>query len=159
MIELWNKIKQARKNAGLTQEELGAVCNPPVTKVSVGLWESGNTEKRTRPSYENLNSISKATKTPIEYFFSDANDPTVYATSINEPSSNYLVKQEPIIAEISEVIEHLVSHQLKNYYQNLPVKAQVKLIFELYNTAFEDRALLDAVTNMQETTLLKILSN
>ena len=49
MRNMGEYIKQLRKGAGLTQEELGQSLTPPVNKTAVNKWESGQVEniKRT----------------------------------------------------------------------------------------------------------------
>ena len=49
MKNMGEYIKQLRKSAGLTQEELGQSLTPPVNKTAVNKWESGQVEniKRT----------------------------------------------------------------------------------------------------------------
>jgi|GEM_PF-6847360 len=66
----------------------------------------------------------------------------------------------PIInKEVREVVEYLISHQLKDYFTKLPPRAQTKLIFELYSTAYKDKALLSASMDMQPSTLLKMVNH
>lgn len=62
---LWKQIRDARRRAGLTQEELGAACDPPVSKAAVGQWESTNPATRTIPKLKNLQAIASATGTPL----------------------------------------------------------------------------------------------
>ncbi|MEJ1422244.1 MAG: XRE family transcriptional regulator [Candidatus Sedimenticola sp. (ex Thyasira tokunagai)] len=65
-IEKWQAIKAARKAAGLSQEKLGAACDPPVSKAAVGLWESANPLTRTTPKYDNLQTIYRLTGFSME---------------------------------------------------------------------------------------------
>jgi len=74
----------------------------------------------------------------------------------NEQPQSY----SPVIDEqVREVIEYAVTHQLKDYYSKLPASAQIKLVFELYSTAYEDRALLSITKDMQTSTLLKMINS
>lgn len=74
MSELFERIRYARKHAGLSQESLGAACSPPVSKAGAGLWESSNPDKRTRPNYENLKAIAKLTGATLEWLLSDESE-------------------------------------------------------------------------------------
>jgi transcriptional regulator with XRE-family HTH domain len=70
MSELWERIKQARKAAGLTQEDLAARCGG-ITRNSVAQWESSNPENRTTPQLDRLRMIAKATNTPLDQLLSN----------------------------------------------------------------------------------------
>lgn len=72
MSELWQRIKFARKQVGLSQEKLGDLCDPPVSKSAVGQWESPEKGKRTTPKYENLISVSISTGASLEWLLSEA---------------------------------------------------------------------------------------
>lgn len=74
MSELWEKIKVSRKCVKITQEELGANCEPPVSRAAVAQWESKNPENRTAPKHDNLLSIHKITGAPIEWLIDDSRD-------------------------------------------------------------------------------------
>ena len=69
---LRNRIKVARIYAGLTQEELGKLCE--VTKSAVSCWETGNKKKSTEPTLVNLRAIAKATGAPIAWLVDDDED-------------------------------------------------------------------------------------
>ena len=57
------RITRARKEAGLTQQQLAAVLG--VSRPAVAQWEKG----RTSPSAENLRNVATATSKPLIYFF------------------------------------------------------------------------------------------
>ncbi len=73
MSELWQRIRQARKFADLTQLDLSKACG--VSRGAVAQWESAELEHRTKPTTDHLISISKATKVPLEWLMNDASDP------------------------------------------------------------------------------------
>lgn len=99
---LGQRIKEKRKEARYTQEELGAILG--VSKVSVCHWE----KEIKKPSSKNLIALSKTLNTPLEYLI--ANDK--YAVS--ESNSNYglMMANEEI-----ELIKELRNH--KKLYEML----------------------------------------
>lgn len=72
--EMWQRIRAARRHARLSQEELGEICDPPVSKSAVAQWESKSKDKRTSPKFSNLLAISEATGAPLEWLLSDDSD-------------------------------------------------------------------------------------
>lgn len=50
-------IKSLRKEAGLTQEELGKKLNPPINRAAINKWESGLVENIKRSYIMQLSSI------------------------------------------------------------------------------------------------------
>lgn len=51
-MELWQRIKAARKFAGITQDQLSAHLG--ISRNAISYWESKNPEKRTEPTRKNL---------------------------------------------------------------------------------------------------------
>lgn len=72
MSELWQRLRQARKFADLTQADLAKHCN--VTRGAVALWEAAEPENRTKPTTDHLIVISKVTGAPLEWLLNDAAD-------------------------------------------------------------------------------------
>ena len=70
MSEFWQRLRQARKYADLTQADLAKACG--VTRGAVALWEAAEVEHRTRPTTDHLIEISKKTKVPLEWLLNDA---------------------------------------------------------------------------------------
>lgn len=70
--ELWQRLRQARRYADLTQADLAARCN--VTRGAVALWEAAEPEHRTKPTTDNLIKVSKETGAPLEWLLNDAAD-------------------------------------------------------------------------------------
>jgi len=81
-------IKQARKEAGLTQEELGIACgwDGGTPQVRIGYYENN----KRKISAEDLCSIARTLKKPISYFYQDAESIGL----ISEPTSLYLTETE-----------------------------------------------------------------
>jgi transcriptional regulator with XRE-family HTH domain len=70
--ELWQRLRQARKYADLTQADLAKHCG--VTRGAVALWEAAEPENRTKPTTDHLIVISKTTGAPLEWLLNDAAD-------------------------------------------------------------------------------------
>ena len=68
--QLWQRLRQARRYADLTQADLAAKCG--VSRGAVALWEAEEPEHRTKPSTEHLIALSKATNVPLEWLLNDA---------------------------------------------------------------------------------------
>ena len=70
--ELWQRLRQARKYADLTQQQLANECG--VTRGAIALWESAEPEHRTKPTTEHLITLSKVTGAPLEWLLNDTSD-------------------------------------------------------------------------------------
>jgi len=73
MSELWQRIRAARKAAGLTQDKVAAAIG--VTRAGVALWESNNPDHKTSPSLHNLSALSRAIGVPMDWLMDDKSDP------------------------------------------------------------------------------------
>lgn len=72
MSELWQRLRQARRFADLTQADLATRCH--VTRGAVALWEAAEAEHRTKPTTDHLIAVSKFTGAPLEWLLNDASD-------------------------------------------------------------------------------------
>lgn len=89
---LGKRIREKRKLAGLTQDELGQLLN--VSKVSVCNWEKGIKN----PSSKNLMALSKVLNVPLEYLI--GNDKYVISSG-NEDYGLMMANEEiEIIKEL-----------------------------------------------------------
>lgn len=70
--ELWQRLRQARKYADLTQQDLADACS--VTRGAVALWEAAEPEHRTKPTTDHLITVSKVTGVPLEWLLNDTSD-------------------------------------------------------------------------------------
>lgn len=68
--KLWQRLRQARRYADLTQAQLAVECG--VSRGAVALWEAEESEHRTKPTTDHLIAISKATGVPLEWLMNDA---------------------------------------------------------------------------------------
>lgn len=97
--ELWEKIKEARTGAGLTQEQIGAACGG-ITRNAVSLWETEDEEKRTSPPVDKLQILAAITGRPMAWFFE--ND-----------------KRSAELAELSDGLNELQPEQLANFIEEI----------------------------------------
>lgn len=103
------RIKAARNHACLTQEQLGERIG--VSKSAVSMWETTNMKKWTRPTYENLQALSRITGASIEWLMSDDSDINpdwVRPAEILEfpfSSSRTLTKAEEMVMLFSQLDE------------------------------------------------------
>lgn len=68
--QLWQRLRQARRYADLTQADLAGKCG--VSRGAVALWEAEEPEHRTKPTTDHLLAISSATGVPLEWLLNDA---------------------------------------------------------------------------------------
>ena len=90
-LTIGQKIKKARKEAGMSQEDLGRALG--LTDKAVSTYEVG----RASPSIDTLKEISKVTYKPITYFMSDGDPDDI----------NLEVKMKIIERELTEIKEIL----------------------------------------------------
>lgn len=72
MSELWERLRQARRYADMTQNDLSKLCG--VSRGAVALWEAADPEHRTKPTTDHLIEVAKATGVPLEWLLNDASD-------------------------------------------------------------------------------------
>lgn len=70
--QLWQRLRQARKYADLSQQSLAELCH--VSRGAVALWEAADPEHRTRPTAEHCLAIARACKVPIDWLLNDSSD-------------------------------------------------------------------------------------
>jgi len=158
-MEFKDRLEQAINRTGKTQNEIVS---------SVKLMPGG--EKFTQQTLSSLvvgrtkassyvAHLAKACQVDPFWLASGENAQPIDISSSNTVNEDTAPYGLIINDEIREVVEYIVSNQLKEYYSKLPPAAQVKLIFELYSTAYKDRALLTASKHMQPSTLLKMVNS
>jgi len=144
-----NRIQQAILNSGKSKAQIAREIG--VSAQAVSNWTTDGSIDKT-----NLLKLCEATGSSEKWIISGKTDNN--HNSINEEPSQYAATPM-IIPELSEVVEYAITHQLSEYYAKLPPAGQVKFILELYNSVYQDRALLDIAKDMQPATLLKIIGN
>ena len=93
---MWQRLRAARKHAGLTQLDIAKACIPPVSRGAVAQWESAKPENRNSPSVLQLSAISDATGVPVTWFLDDQSDVMDLIRDRNMPlPAAHLVKFDP----------------------------------------------------------------
>ena len=72
LSELWQRLRQARRFADLTQADLASRCG--VSRGAVALWEAAEPEHRTRPTTDHIVTIAKVCNVPLEWLLNDTSD-------------------------------------------------------------------------------------
>lgn len=92
MSELWQRLRQARRFADLTQQDLASKCG--VSRGAVALWEAAEPEHRTKPSTGHLLKVAETTGAPIEWLLNDASDVNAIWRLAGEFSGGQAVEAE-----------------------------------------------------------------
>lgn len=79
---LAQRIRAARKRAGLTQADVAAHFG--VDRSAITMWESTNPNVRTRPDISKLEAFARLTRSPAWWLLSDASDPDEPWPEIND---------------------------------------------------------------------------
>lgn len=69
---LWQRLRQARRYADLTQADIAKRCG--VTRGAVALWESAQDQHRSKPSIDHVQVIAQACRVPLDWLLNDASD-------------------------------------------------------------------------------------
>lgn len=155
-----NRIKVIRKEAGLSQRELGNELG--VAQTTVSAWESGRNE----PDYESIRKMARILETSAEYLmgYSDTDIPEgMEGMKISQDLKNKLVHHErqtkynpdfiqeiedeyggeddKILAEIKEEQHYEESYQTweKTGMEIYRETAEIDVIFEEYNVDIKGR--------------------
>lgn len=70
--EFWQRLRQARRYADMTQQDLAERCE--VTRGAVALWEASEPEHRTKPTTEHCITVAKTCGVPLEWLLNDSSD-------------------------------------------------------------------------------------
>lgn len=155
MNDLHIKIKAARKAAHLSQEALGAACNPPVSKAAVGLWETNNDKIRTTPKLENLKTIAKLTKQPIHYFVPDFVPDFEFngiRLEVKEATYDYETAND-----IKNILKFVIENQLSEWYQKQNLAQQIDTIMDLTDLLQDEPGMRGTIKDMQASNILRFL--
>lgn len=100
-IEMWERIRDARKNSGVRQQHLADVLG--LSRQAVGYWESENPSKRTSPSIEQLRVFAAETGTTVDWLINgdQAVEPVSQsdATPVHIPRSAF--RRVPVVGTAS----------------------------------------------------------
>lgn len=70
--QMWQRLRQARRFADLTQSALALQCG--ISRGAVALWEAEEPEHRTKPTTDHLIAVAKVTGVPLEWLMNDASE-------------------------------------------------------------------------------------
>lgn len=122
--EFAQKLKELRKNAGMTQEDLSKVLG--VGRSTISEYERGVIE----PKRKTLTTLSACFNVPIEYFFDKC-----------EPNEKNIVKD--IELSIQDIIFDLEYSQIPNTYDNKKLSENdEKIIAEMLKSVMRVAKLL-----------------
>lgn len=124
---LWQKIREARNAAGLSQQDLADACE--VTRNAVSLWESDKEQNRTEPSFDKLKIISIAVQRPISWFF-DENPITTAKTPV--PS------KEEFVTRLSQLSPAMREDAIAAAVKSMSPKGRVILARKILTSAEGD---------------------
>lgn len=102
---MWEKIRTARKDAGVTQEEIAGACE--ISRNAVSLWESSDPKRRTRPKYKNLRILARLTQKPQSYFLDGDDGLDIIIEKLEQFYSKGGAVREDLIKSVSESLEKL----------------------------------------------------
>lgn len=128
--ELWQRLRQARRFADLTQSDLAAKCG--VTRGAVALWEAAEAEHRTRPTTEHLITVSDVTGVPLDWLLNDAADlEAVWRVGMEFNDARRAPGTSPRPAKAAPVAHNSLPDLLQNghlfVFANTPEQASDKL--------------------------------
>lgn len=126
MSEMWQRIRRARMDAGLTQEQVATACK--TTRAAVSSWETPNSKRRTRPKYRHLASLAHVLNVPIEELFDAQESDAPNALRLQEDARLYASRSGNLTAQqIAEIVAGLrtdMQRQVLEYIEFLVNKSK-----------------------------------
>lgn len=108
MSELWKRIREARKEAGMSQPQLAKICR--VERASVSQWESIKPKGRTTPAINKLELVAEATNRPLWWFFTTPEEP---GPDDQERALVYMLTEINDLAAVKDWVATNLSDQAK----------------------------------------------
>lgn len=132
MSKLADRIKSARQNAGLTQEELAKLCG--VSRATVNQWEAREPNKTLRPRNKNLKKVSDVTGVTYEW-----------------------LRSFPVISEYQKPLN---DEESLDFSLEKEVELKKKEEFQSTKAAIHDiyQMLIDGQLNTEQMELIKIIA-
>ncbi|MCX4027903.1 XRE family transcriptional regulator [Endozoicomonas sp. SM1973] len=118
MSELWERIRAARASASLTQEEMAEKLG--VARPTIGVWETPDPSKRSKPREKMLRRIAEVTGAPYKWLVSD-----------NSEIDPEFILQNPDLQ--SKNLEHRLKTQRQSNRKDLE-----RALLELHTMVIED---------------------
>lgn len=94
-IRTGEKIKKIRQSKGLTQEQLGALCDPPMAGSAIRRYENN----KSNPKIQTLQKIAKALEVPVNSIRSDSD---LWFDDMMSAVTNILVKPMEDLARLQD---------------------------------------------------------
>jgi transcriptional regulator with XRE-family HTH domain len=98
MKEFGERLKKLRTNRHMTQEELGAIFNPPLSQSTCGTYENG----KRQPTLENLVVISKYFNVTTDYLLG-LTDEVITTKDENPKELKEFLKRNDVLFNGSEL--------------------------------------------------------
>ena len=104
MKNMGKRIAQKRTECGLSQEDLGARLNPPVTRQSISRWEKGSVADIKRSHIAQMAQILHCD--PVWLMgFEDTKDVVLTYEAPGKESVKLMVDHQPVIGTTSKIAE------------------------------------------------------
>lgn len=104
MKNMGKRIEQKRYERHLTQEQLGAKLNPPVTRQSISRWEQGNVGDIKRSYIEQLSRILNVD--PVWLMgYEDSPEVSLTYEAPGKESVRLIADHKPIMGQTSKMVE------------------------------------------------------
>ena len=84
------KIRAARKEAGMTQKQLGASCNPPIPEITIRLYELG----KRNPKIDALQRIAAVLNMPIYKILGIPKEIEIAANAFSDSKSSVIAAHD-----------------------------------------------------------------
>lgn len=122
MKNMGKRIEQKRIEKHLTQEELGAKLNPPVTRQSISRWERGGTADIKRSYIEQMAKIFNVDAIWI-LGYEDSTEVSLTYEAPGKESVRLMVDKTPIIGNTSKIVElYQILLQIKPEYLDMAIQ-------------------------------------
>lgn len=115
--ELSDRIRAARKRAKLTQRQLAEGCD--VDRAAVSQWEAKSPDKRTRPTWANLQRLALFADVPYAWLVDDNSDVTPpEGEPFNPlPPEQYVPPREPLDKKLASI----ANGEIRDGYVRFPL--------------------------------------
>lgn len=95
LVALWKRLKEAREKSGLSQEAVGRLFDPPISRAAVAQWEQ---QDGTQPEISKLTTLARAYGTTTDQLLDE-----VAKFSVRQNSSEYIAGNVELGPELSTV--------------------------------------------------------
>lgn len=100
-MELWQRIRVAREQSGLRQEDIASACG--ISRNAVTQWESANPDRRTVPTPTNLKILAKLTGRTLDWFL-EGDVAAAGRSRVQETSEPYRAGASQFVSDQREIM-------------------------------------------------------